>query len=658
MTYFENITDSTITTSLTILTIIIISIAFYYLFYYYGTLFTPGLLVKECNNMETLYGKINGRISSIDPSLDKFKYKLKDYYIQTAYNACSGGNYKNAYVDVCILKNLLRQGVRGLDFEIFSVDDKPVVATSTTDNYHYKETFNYVDFTDVMNIIRDYAFGGSTSPNPNDPLLIHIRFKSNNTKMFNNFAKLLENYNTILLDKKYSYGYYGKNLGDVSLEQLMGKVIIIVDKNNNSFLESQEFYEYVNMTSNSIFMRAIRYNNINNSDINELVQFNKLGMTICMPNNTEKPINPNSEVMRQAGCQLLAMCYQENDVNLQENIHFFNSYGYSFVLKPVILTAYTNKNELYEGQSITNYKFVRPQLTNTSTTNKSIWDVLQTDIPTIDTRMFLYPSAQETDMSENMWYSSFWSPSAQETDMSDNEMQSSWYSSYWSPSAKEETDMSDNEMESSWYSSYWSPSAQETDMSENMWYSSFWSPSAEEETDISEMSWFSNFNPYSYLRPAELNNSIMHICVGENCTYDPNRRMLTGGKIEILPSIPENINVMRSLNFDSSYANLLYLEPGFSCKFSPHSLELNQKVIDNPNNYKNSPSIDELKPKINTGEYPVNGRGPWKVGDRHRPFKLPKTYKCEKIEEIEEEYEQENGIFSFWTPSAEEELIM
>ena len=39
-------------------------------------------------------------------------------YIKTAYNCCSGGNYKNDYVDLCVLKNILKQGVRGLDFEI------------------------------------------------------------------------------------------------------------------------------------------------------------------------------------------------------------------------------------------------------------------------------------------------------------------------------------------------------------------------------------------------------------------------------------------------------------------------------------------------------------------------------------------------------------
>lgn len=331
----QNMKESTAVTALTVVTLTIIVIAFLYYFYYSGTIFTSGLRAKECTNFETLYGSLNGKLRSIDTKLDKFKYTLKDYYIKSAYNACSGGNYKNDYVDVCILKNLLKQGVRGLDFEVFSIDDKPVVATSTTDNYHVKETFNYIDFSNIMNIIRDYAFSGSTSPNPLDPIIIHLRFKSTNIKMYKTLAKILENYNSILLGKKYSYENHGKNLGDSGLSELMGKVIIIVDKSNNSFLESQEFYEYVNMTSNSMFMRALHYNDIAYTpDINELIEFNKLGMTIGMPEKGSNPVNPSGVVMRETGCQMLAMRYQYIDVNVEENDVFFNENGFAFVLKP------------------------------------------------------------------------------------------------------------------------------------------------------------------------------------------------------------------------------------------------------------------------------------------------------------------------------------
>jgi hypothetical protein len=284
--------------------------------------------------MDSLYGDLNGKIKSIDNS-DLFNYTFKDYYIKTAYNCCSGGNYKNDYVDLCVLKDVLKQGVRGLDFEIFSIDDQPVIATSTSDSYFVKETFNYINFVDAMNVVRDYAFSTSTAPNSLDPIIIHLRIKSTNQTMYQNFAKLLESYDQILLSKDYDSEYYGQNFGNVDLRKLMGKVIIIVDRSNTSFLECPEFYKFINMTSNSVFMRALHYYDIAYTpDMNELIDFNKQNMTIGMPDKGNDPDNPNGVVMREMGVQLLGMRYQKIDTNIEENDIFFDENGYAFVLKP------------------------------------------------------------------------------------------------------------------------------------------------------------------------------------------------------------------------------------------------------------------------------------------------------------------------------------
>jgi len=320
--------DSTAVLLITVITLIIILITILYYFYY------SRLRSKNCKSMERIYGDLNGKIRSIDNS-EQFNYTFKDYYIKTAYNCCSGGNYKNDYVDLCVMKDLLKQGVRGLDFEIFSINDQPVIATSTGDSYYVKETFNYVNFVDALNIIRDYAFSTSTAPNSLDPIIIHLRIKSTNQKMYQNFAKLLEQYDSILLSKDYDSEYYGKNFGDVELRKLMGKVVIIVDRSNISFLECPEFYKFINMTSNSIFMRALHYYDIKYTpDMNELIDFNKQNMTIGMPDKGANPDNPSGIVMREMGVQLLGMRYQKIDINIEENDVFFDENGYAFVLKP------------------------------------------------------------------------------------------------------------------------------------------------------------------------------------------------------------------------------------------------------------------------------------------------------------------------------------
>ena len=195
---------------------------------------------SECNYMNNLYSSVNGNIRPITESDSDCSGNLYDYYIKTAYNACSGGSYKNDFVDICNLKAVIKQGVRCLDFEIYSINDGPVVATSTSDDYFVKETFNSVSFGDVMNTINSYAFAGGTCPNPTDPVIIHLRIKSNNQKMYSNMANIFKSYDSVMLGKEYSFENSGKNLASLPLLSFKGKIILVVDKINNAFMENKE----------------------------------------------------------------------------------------------------------------------------------------------------------------------------------------------------------------------------------------------------------------------------------------------------------------------------------------------------------------------------------------------------------------------------------
>jgi hypothetical protein len=310
-------------------TLIIIILFISYLFYIIN------LTTKECSFMNTLYPSINGHIKSINPSDTDCSGNLSDYYIKTAYNSCSGGSYKNDFVDICNLKAVLKQGVRCLDFEIFNLDNTPVVSTSTTDNYFVKETYNSIPFLNIMQVINDYAFSGGTVPNPKDPLLIHLRIKSTNQEIYTNLANIFKSYTNIMLGKDYSYENSGQNIGNQPLTNFAGKIILIVDKKNNAYLENKDLLEYINLTSNSVFMRGHNYYDVKNTpDINELQDYNKRCMTIVFPDNETNPTNPSGILCREAGCQMVAMRYQYVDNFLKENASFFNEAGYAFALKP------------------------------------------------------------------------------------------------------------------------------------------------------------------------------------------------------------------------------------------------------------------------------------------------------------------------------------
>jgi len=329
-----------------IIVLVIILVAYFYYMYNLNT--------RECSLMDALYANSKNYIAPLDYTKPEAKFLLKDYYIKSAYNCCSGGSYKNDYVSICALKNVIKQGVRGLDFEIYSIDDQPVVATSTVANNYIKETYNSVPFSDVMSTIVNYGFSGSTAPNSTDPIIIHLRIKSTNQDMLTNCGQIFKQYDKYMLGSHYSYEYtyanqrvnpddkttgnqsFTHNLGNVRLTDLSGnKIIIVVDRINTAFMDNKLFYEYVNMTSNSMFMRALNYYDVKfTPDMNELTEYNRQNMTIVLPDSGSNPENPSGIICREMGCQLVAMRYQQFDANLEETMLFFDTAGSAFVLKP------------------------------------------------------------------------------------------------------------------------------------------------------------------------------------------------------------------------------------------------------------------------------------------------------------------------------------
>ena len=318
---------------------LVIAIIFMFWNMYYNTT----LERKLCKKINEKYEEMNGKISSVTPGRkvakdepNNFEYYLNDYYIKSAYNACSVGTYQNSAVSLCILKDILKQGARCLDFEIYSIDDKPIVATSIDKSYYVKETFNYVPFANVLLTLRDYAFSSTGAPNPRDPIIIHLRIKSSNQKMFSNMAKLFRESADLLLSKEYSFENQGKNLGRTPLSKYLGKIIVIADKSYPDFLENRDLNEFINMTSNSIFMRALRFTKDVKftPDVSEMKAYNKQNFTIVLPDDTVDPDNPNPLLSRALGCQMVAMRYQKPGASMNDDIDFFSQHGHAFVLKP------------------------------------------------------------------------------------------------------------------------------------------------------------------------------------------------------------------------------------------------------------------------------------------------------------------------------------
>ena len=289
----------------------------------------------NCSSISKAY-KDFGKVRNVDITKDGYTHNLLDYYVKTAYNACSGGQYKNDFVNICALENVIKQGARGIDLQIYSLDDEPVIATSSVNNYTVKETYNSVMFNDALTVIRDKAFSGSTCPNPGDPLILHLRIMSNNKIIYEKIASSIEKtLHGLLMGPQHSYENNGKNFGQIPLPKLVGKVIIIVDKSNPLF-ESSKMDEYVNLTSNSMFMRTLR-NSVDVKycyDKDELKTYNMKNMSIVMPDVSASNDNYSADFAWDYGCQFIAMSFQNLDSNMKDYHARFEEAGSAYILKP------------------------------------------------------------------------------------------------------------------------------------------------------------------------------------------------------------------------------------------------------------------------------------------------------------------------------------
>lgn len=275
-------------------------------------------------------------------SLDMAKYKdnaLRDFYIRTAYNCCAIGDFTNTFVDLCALEAILKQGVRCLDFEIYAVDNKPVVAVSASDSVYFKQSFNYLSTSDVFNYLITYAFSGAMCPNPQDPLILHFRFKTDLVPIMNKMAKDVQNIlGERLLNNNYNDAYFGKNLGGVPISSFMKKIIISVNIHNKEVLKADRLMKVTNIESGSPFFRQLRKHDVlYTPSSNELVDYNKQNMSIAIPDVTYSTENLPFHLCIEYGIQMIGMCYQNFDSNMELCAEFFGENNAAFVLKPASL---------------------------------------------------------------------------------------------------------------------------------------------------------------------------------------------------------------------------------------------------------------------------------------------------------------------------------
>jgi hypothetical protein len=300
---------------------------------------------KNDSYMESLYSE-QAKLSGINDYEEKYGYLLRDYYIKSAYNCCNAGDYASDFVSMQALKCVIRQGVRCLDFEIYSVDGVPVVASSGKPEFTMKETYNYLPFSDVVDMINTMAFTGGTenAPNPSDPLFLGLRIKSNNIMVYNAIADIInKKLATKLLDPRFGYAFHGDSIGKIKLPSFMNKVVIIIDetpstdvtRSTREVYKKTRLYEFVNLAvtypSSKVTFRDVK----EPPNVEVFKESNKKEMKYVVPERANRSENlyPAADAFN-SGCQIICMSFQSDDAPLTAYNQVFQQAGTAFKLKP------------------------------------------------------------------------------------------------------------------------------------------------------------------------------------------------------------------------------------------------------------------------------------------------------------------------------------
>ena len=333
--------------------VIIFFILFSVLSWIYSTLSNKS---RSCVRINSIYKEGND-LRTDTPALkyegDEKDILVKNFFIKTAYNCCCVDGYKNNWVDGCALRKCIYQGVRCLDFEIYSYNNEPIIAASTANNNSIKETYNYMKFQDVLTIIKNENDSNKIS-NSADPLFLHFRIMSDNINIYKKMAYLIKN----VLFNNNDQNNNRCNIKEKDLvmsninNNLQNKYIIMVNAKNYVNVQQTDLINYVNLQSGGPNLGLLRYQTLRAAgDNNALLKAQtKKSLFIVLPDLNNSIENYDWTKAYSNGCQFIAMKFQNVDNQLihYNKIMFIDESKKAIVLKPKHLIEPDQSNSEYE----------------------------------------------------------------------------------------------------------------------------------------------------------------------------------------------------------------------------------------------------------------------------------------------------------------------
>lgn len=204
----------------------------------------------------------NIRKNQLDYCSDNLKKrKISEFYFNSSYLPYLTGFLKYDYNSYDMLIKSIQYGARYIELEVYNKeiknDTEPIISTGN-EMGSVINSLNSLDAKKCFQIIAQFAFSEKTIDNYKDPFFIFFNFRTgNNYRTLDKLSDIITN--TIghkLLNS--SYQYEKKNMANVNLCKVMGKVILL----SNTKYENSKIKKIINMSTNSTFLRRIRYDQL------------------------------------------------------------------------------------------------------------------------------------------------------------------------------------------------------------------------------------------------------------------------------------------------------------------------------------------------------------------------------------------------------------
>lgn len=268
---------------------------------------------------------------------------LRNFCIKSSFNSA----YTGGYMNLDMIKYVLRRGCRFLDFQVFIKDNTAIVAYSKEDDVNaFTSESPALSLGGVLSTINMNAFN-EHSPNPNDPLFINLHILSNIPAAQSIVAETIA---ASLQERLYTdpnTGYAVPIDLNVQMQKLLGKVIVMTDKSvvssspspAQSSASAMKLSNYVNLFTGSNIVRVYTESQLTYQPINPPDPY-VYNMHIVMPNlGLFYGVNnsDNYYLVQNYGAQIVAQAFYSSDINLVNYEKLFNDNKSAFVSIPSIV---------------------------------------------------------------------------------------------------------------------------------------------------------------------------------------------------------------------------------------------------------------------------------------------------------------------------------